>query len=354
MPERPPPSRCFWELTRACDHECLHCRMRAGEPGSQELDCAQALDVADQLVALRVPRVVLTGGEPLLCDHWETVARRLAGGGIEVGLFTSGPLLDAATIVRARKAGIARFVLSLDGPRGVHDRLRQLRRGGGSSFDGTLAAVRLLVADGLPVRLVTTVTAPGLASLAETGRIVRHLGVRRWQVQLCRAAGRARDRAAGILPQPEDLEAILAVLVETALQGEVEAPLHCSIGYLVEEEAALRRPASRSRPVWDGADAGIRTMAIDPEGGVRGCVCLPEEFVTASLRSRSLSHVWADDECFPYSRLWDPGVLSGDCAACALARICRAGCPSVAWGATGTIGANPYCLRLVRGRVRRG
>ncbi len=29
---------------------------------------------------------------------------------------------------------------------------------------------------------------------------------------------------------------------------------------------------------------------------------------------------------------------------------CRAGCPAVAYGASGSIGLNPYCLRLVRKR----
>jgi hypothetical protein len=27
----PSPRRVFWELTRACDHRCIHCRTRCGE-----------------------------------------------------------------------------------------------------------------------------------------------------------------------------------------------------------------------------------------------------------------------------------------------------------------------------------
>ncbi len=46
-----------------------------------------------------------------------------------------------------------------------------------------------------------------------------------------------------------------------------------------------------------------------------------------------------------YARMWDPDVLDGRCAGCTLGRVCRAGCPAVAWGTTGTIGVNPWCLR---------
>ena len=88
-------------------------------------------------------------------------------------------------------------------------------------------------------------------------------------------------------------------------------------------------------------------MALTSWGGVLGCTALPDEFVTATVRDRPLKEIWADDRCFPYSRGFDESLLAGLCARCALARVCRAGCPAVAYGATGAIGANPYCLRLV-------
>jgi len=343
-----PPSRCFWELTAACDHACLHCRMRAGAALPHELELHEALDVADQLAAMGLRLVALTGGEPLLSPSWEPVARRLTGAGVTVRLFTGGALLDEETVARALDAGVSDFALSLDGPARIHDRIRPLRSGPGSSFERVVDAVRRLGAGDAAVRLVTTVGRHNVTDLRAIYELVRDLGVRRWQVQLCRAAGGARDEAVRLLPRPEDLETIVRVLLLAAKEGQVLAPMHCSIGYLTEEEAALRRPTSSTRLVWDGADAGLRTMAIDPEGGVRGCVCLPPSFTTASVRDRPLDAIWRDDASFPWARAWTPDMLEGACADCALGERCRAGCPSVAWGATGSIGSNPYCLRLVR------
>ncbi len=82
------PERCFWELTRACDHRCLHCRCHGGTAAEGELGLDEALRVAAELVALGVRAVVLTGGEPTLYRGWERVARALADGGVAVRLFT--------------------------------------------------------------------------------------------------------------------------------------------------------------------------------------------------------------------------------------------------------------------------
>ncbi len=38
-------------------------------------------------------------------------------------------------------------------------------------------------------------------------------------------------------------------------------------------------------------------------------------------------------------------LLTGVCGSCSKGRECRAGCTSIAWSATGTVGCNPYCIR---------
>ena len=93
----PAPKSCFWELTRKCDHLCIHCRANAQVPLPDELDLNAALGVADQLVSLGVSLVILTGGEPMLFEGWQQIAGRLSQGGVKVRLFTSGSLIDASS-----------------------------------------------------------------------------------------------------------------------------------------------------------------------------------------------------------------------------------------------------------------
>jgi radical SAM protein with 4Fe4S-binding SPASM domain len=336
---RPPPLDCWWELTRSCAGRCIHCRTSAGTPVEGELSLHEARRVADELAALGVRLVVLTGGEPTRFDGWDEIAARLP----RVRLAVSS--LSATELARARAAGVAEFAISLDGPERVHEQLRP-----GARWASAIEAISRLARADLDVRVVTAVCALNEGTLDALYELVRDLGVRRWQVQLVQPLGRAAGHplARASLEAPE---AILRVLLRAAREGRVEAPLHCSVGYLVPEEAVLRG-RSGGAPTWLGSRAGITGFAITAAGRITGCACLPDSFAVADVRSRSLADVWSDDACFPYTRQWDPDTLGGACAGCALASICRGGCLGVAYGATGTIGANPYCLRVTRERVR--
>ncbi len=346
MSPHPPPQRCFWELTRACDHACLHCSVSAGRADEDELSRDEALRVAGELVELGLRRVVLSGGEPLLCPWWAEVARELVDGGVRVRLFGGAGRLDKEVIAQLLDAGIDEVALSLDGDRALHDRLRPMLAG--SSWAATIDAVPRLREAGIGVIAVTAVSAPVVPQLDRIYTTVRDLGIGRWTVQLCRMGGRAVENGALLAPAPAATEAIVEVLKRAARERQLVAPMHCSVGWMTEEEPVLRRPSAESHLIWEGSEAGLETFVIDPRGGIRGCACLPPEFTTGSVRERSLAELWQDDAVFPASRQWSEELLAGACAACPLGAQCRAGCPSIAWGATGTIGANPYCLRVLR------
>lgn len=307
-------------------------------------------DVADQLAQIGTRLVVLTGGEPTLHPAWRSIARRLADSGVRVRLFTNGTGLDREAVREALEAGVTELAISLDGPATVHDRLRPPEGiTAESPFATARRAIEAAVAEGIPLRVVTQVNQMNVGYLAATYGLVRDLGVEHWQVHLCQATGRAKQYRGELLCDPEALEQIVRVLLVAARDGRVRAPMHCTVGYMTAEEPVLRgREIQGARPIWSGCLAGRTTIAIDSTGGVTGCTTLPDEFVTASLRERTLADIWADDDCFPYTRRWDKEVLSGACARCPLADTCRAGCPAVAYGATGSIGTNPYCLRLIR------
>lgn len=345
------PNSCFWELTARCRLACLHCRSYGGEARADELSLAEALDVADQLVQLRPKFVILTGGEPTLFPGWEQIAARLAQGGIKVRLFTDGYDFTPDTLRAAQEAGVSRFAVSLDGPQAIHDRLRPPRAPGSPSpYERAVAAIRLIVAAGLRSRVVTQVNRVNVDYLDDLYPVVANLGVGRWQLHLCQMTGRAREHRAELMCDPAELEIVVRLLLTVAKQRKLLAPLHCTIGYLTEEEPLLRGRETKGRPVWLGCEAGRRTLAITPTGDIKGCGALPDEFATRSVRRQTLAEIWRDDAAFPYSREWSEELLGGLCLTCPFAQTCRAGCPAVAYGATGSIGANPYCLRIVRGK----
>ena len=72
------PLLAIWELTRACDLVCAHCRACAvadRDPG--ELTTAEGKRLLGDLAAMGTPLVVLTGGDPAKrADLVELVADR--------------------------------------------------------------------------------------------------------------------------------------------------------------------------------------------------------------------------------------------------------------------------------------
>ena len=67
-----------WQITRDCDLCCLHCCTESA-PGKRlpdELDADEAMRVADEIIRVGVPYVMLCGGEPLVVPHFLALAEK--------------------------------------------------------------------------------------------------------------------------------------------------------------------------------------------------------------------------------------------------------------------------------------
>ena len=85
--------RVLWEITSACNLKCDFCLV---EIKRKRVSLDDALAMAGDLVARRVDKVMVTGGEPLLFRGVEHVMRRLIDGGVLVKLLTNGTVENEA------------------------------------------------------------------------------------------------------------------------------------------------------------------------------------------------------------------------------------------------------------------
>jgi radical SAM protein with 4Fe4S-binding SPASM domain len=302
--------------------------------------------------------VDVTGGEPLLSPRWNVLCAELSKLGMRVALVTNGTLLDDEAVTRAVDAGVRRVGVSIDGLATTHDAIRQYWIRRGSPFDAAIRAIRR-AARSLEVSVITQVNRHNLAELPGLGRLLGELGVGHWQLQLAVPVERGvfRSESGSGVPceftiQPEDLESLVAFIVASSSDPQIP-PIHTSdtIGYATSEEAVLRSKGADRPGLWLGCVAGIRAVAIKYDGMVRGCSLMPQDFDAGSLHEESLCTIWNDSRRFAYSTEFDRSHLSGACARCQFGIICRAGCTTMAYFASGTTGNNPYCLRRVRGLV---
>jgi radical SAM protein with 4Fe4S-binding SPASM domain len=353
---RRPPTRAILELTYRCDLRCAHCLVDAGGGGGDELDAAEMLEAVDQLAELGARVVTVTGGEPLLRRDWFDVATRIRERGMVFRLSTNGHLLDAAVLARLEEIGTQRVVVSVDGTREVHDRVRSGlgRRGKDSSFDLVMACLDRLRESTVVSSVITAVTRLNLGQLPAIQALLKERGVQRWTVQLAHASGRlrgpGRDGApSSLLLVPEQLEELAAFLEGAAADPALPPIVFNSIGYLSREEPIIR-PSGRDRsfPFWTGCQCGIRTVGIEPDGGVKGCANqVGDPFVVGNLRKGPLREIWDDEARWHWLRP-RPEQLRGTCADCKLAPVCGAGCTALAFASSGELFDNPFCLRAVR------
>lgn len=106
-------------LTARCNLACPYCLPDGQEPpGLLTTDERLALVAALQPLGLQTLR--LTGGEPLLHPHLETLIREARALGVEeIALTSNGTLLSAERAQQLRNAGLNRLTLSLDGTTGA-------------------------------------------------------------------------------------------------------------------------------------------------------------------------------------------------------------------------------------------
>ena len=110
------PLAAIWEVTQKCNLQCVHCSSSGGKEPAGELSPADALHLVDELAAsLRIYRLVLSGGEPLLRRDIFSIIEKAATAGLKVSLFTNGTLLTDSILTRLDKLGLDYLQIGISG-----------------------------------------------------------------------------------------------------------------------------------------------------------------------------------------------------------------------------------------------
>jgi len=265
-----------------CNCRCLMCDIWR-EKRKDELSAEDVRRWLPEWRALGVERVVLSGGEALLHSHLWDFCAPLREAGIGITLLSTGILLtrDAAELVR----WCDDVVVSLDGPREIHDHIRNLPRAYDKLAEG-VAAVR----NADPRVTVTgrcTVQRANYRELRATVRASHELGLERISFLAAdvsseafnRPGGWEAERASGVSLGPEDLLGLAAELA--ALEQEHAADF--ASGFIAESAEKLHRRLYRYfAALLEGGDfpaiecnAPWVSSVVEADGTVRPCFFQP-------------------------------------------------------------------------------
>lgn len=336
----------YWELTRACDLACRHCRAEADAyRDPEELNLAEAKEVLERIRAFgaRSPHLVLTGGDPLKRPDFFAILEYAAGLKLKLSVAPSGtPLLTREVLHRFKATGVESISLSLDGSTAEkHDGFR----GVPGCFTRTLEAAKDAREAGLDLQINTLVTEETDGELAGIYKLASGFGIMRWSLFFLITVGRGQ---AGLTPvTPERGEALHNWLYDLSKQSPfavatTEAPHYRRIAYTRMRKEGLSSAQIRSTPV--GRGFGIRdgngVMFISHKGEVCPAGFLP--VAAGSVRSADLVEIYRSSELFQAIRRTDN--LGGRCGACEFREICG-GSRARAYAAFGDFMADdPACL----------
>jgi Fe-coproporphyrin III synthase len=261
----------------ACNCRCVMCDIWKANADKRELSVADLDGYVDDIRRLRVQRVMLTGGEPLLHSNLWGLCDRLQANDIRVTLITTGLLLapHAAAIARSVDA----VVVSIDGPPDVHDAIRRVR-GGFDRIARGLAALRDET-EPPPVIVRSVVQRANFRVIADTIDAVRMLPVDGLSFLAADVTSAAFNRPvpwdaprqADVAPQTDDLEPFATAIRECevrcrdALRGFVRGgarSLRRIHAYYVAHAGAGAFPAVTCNAPW-------RSAVLEPGGQIRPC-----------------------------------------------------------------------------------
>jgi AdoMet-dependent heme synthase len=332
----------FYEVTRACDLVCLHCRACAqAQADPNELSSDLSRQLIDQIASFPVPpMLVLTGGDPLKRRDIHELITYSASRGLDTAITPSPtPLVTTEAIGLLKAAGIHRMAVSIDGADAVtHDRMR----GVAGSFEQTQRIMEDARRFKIPVQVNTTLNPANFHQIEAIADMLADFEIVLWSVFFIVPVGRATellrlsaqqyeeafDRLyAQSLRQPYGIKTTEAMHYRRFVaQKRVEERQHNS--------AHPGHPASpRPRYLTMGINDGKGVMFVSHTGLVHPSGFMP--LVCGMFPFNSIVDVYQKSPIF--RRLRDPDSFEGKCGYCEYRNLCG-GSRARAFNVTG----NPY------------
>ena len=353
----------IWEVTRACQLVCTHCRADAIRTRNPfELSTDEGRQLLDELSSFGSPRplVVLTGGDPFeRPDLPELVAH---GTRIGLSMALSPSVTDRLTrpvLAELHEAGAKAVSLSLDGATAVsHDSFR----GVAGVFDATLEAARTVRDVGLRLQINTTVTRGNVHELPRMLKTVLDLGADLWSVFFLVPTGRGKllepltaAEEEEVLHWLHDVSTLIAIKtteaphyrriaiqragVETLDDAFPPGPLRSQLRRGTAETLTGRELPRRPRPPID-VNSGRGFAFVDHVGAVYPSGFMPT--AVGSVRDQSFPEIYRGSELL--QQLRDPDGFGGRCGRCEFRTVCG-GSRSHAFATTGDpLAEDPSCL----------
>jgi AdoMet-dependent heme synthase len=295
------------DITYRCNERCEHCYLDHDDHG--EMTAAEIRDILRQLADAGVFFLTLSGGEVLMrrdCFEIIEYARSL---GFNVKLKTNAVMIREKEAQRLRALGVEQVQISVYSHRPeVHDGITKLP----GSLKRTMAAVRLLRAQGLRVNMANVLMRSNRADTEGVQALAKELGA---HYTLDPTITPMMDGNTSVLRLRVDASEVSSYFHNPDLVGDVES--FCAPPAPVDEHVLESLPCS----------AGHTSCYISPYGDVYPCVQFP--IACGNVRQQKFLDIWRDSPQLNEVRSIRLKHLT-TCSSCTHAGSCTR-CPGLAY-----------------------
>ncbi|MBT2641383.1 TIGR04053 family radical SAM/SPASM domain-containing protein [Bacillus sp. ISL-41] len=350
----------IWEVTRACQLKCLHCRADAqNKPDPRELTPEEGIKLIDQIYEMGNPMLVFTGGDCMMREDLFDLADYAIKKGMRVSMTPSAT--DNVTkekMERAKEVGLSRWAFSLDGPTPeIHDHFR----GTPGSFDLTIEKVKYLNDLNMPLQLNTVISRYNYNHLEQMAELMKELKVVMWYIFLLVPTGRGQVDAC---LTPAEHEKVFRWLYELSKSAPYDIKTTAAQHYrrVVFQQKARENRVNKADGIRyedtltkdmasmtdglkrapKGVNDGNGFLFISHTGDVMPSGLLP--LFGGNVRERPLADIYRNSPIFKDLR--NPDKYKGKCGVCEFRFVCG-GSRSRTYAVTGDyMDSEPFCVHI--------
>lgn len=298
-----------WEITYACNLQCVHCLSSSGTRDPRELSTDQAKAVLDELRDLQVFYINIGGGEPMIRKDFFEILEHAEANDIGVKFSTNGTYITAENARRLAAMNYLDIQISLDG---VDAATNDAVRGKGSYATAIAAMNHLREANFGQFKISVVVTRHNVDQLDAFKALADSYGAQ-LRITRLRPSGRGADTWDELHPTQQQQRQIYDWLMkhgENVLTGDSFFHLNAF---------------GESLPGLNLCGAGRVVCLIDPIGDVYACpFVIHDQFKAGSLLDDGgFTKVWKESDLFLSLR--EP-ESEGACSACGSYDACQGGC----------------------------
>lgn len=353
----------IWELTRACQLKCLHCRADAQyHRDPRELNYEEGKKLIDQIHEMNNPMLVFTGGDPLMRPDVFDIAEYAVKKGVRVSMTPSAtPNVTKEAMNKAKEVGLSRWAFSLDGHCAeIHDHFR----GTSGSFDLTMKSIRYLHELEMPLQINTVISRYNVDHLEEMAKLIEELNCVLWSVFFLVPIGRGQEKD---MITPVEHERVFKWLYQLSKKVPYDIKTTAGQHYrrvVIQNKMRENQAISEKQTIFyqdammkgktgsidglgrapKGVNDGNGFIFISHIGDVYPSGLLPVK--VGNVREQPLAEIYRESRILQDLR--NPDKYKGKCGVCEFRHVCG-GSRSRAYAVTGDyLESEPYCVYIPR------